>query len=274
MAQDLDLNDPGGGMSALQLRQVSLSYGDTPVLRDLSLAVAPGAFTAVVGPNGCGKSTLLRVLGGALAPSRGQAFLDGASLASLRRKTVARRLAYLPQNPVAPEMITVRDLVARGRYPHQTLLRQWSSADAQAVDAALADTDLAQLADQPVHTLSGGQRQRAWLALVLAQDAGIMLLDEPTTFLDIRHQIDLLELCARLHRAGRTLVVVLHDLNLAFRYADRVVMMRGGRIAAQGEVRQVVTEDAVRHVFDLQCRVLPDPETGSPMIVTRRGGQG
>ncbi|MFY1930017.1 ABC transporter ATP-binding protein [Achromobacter xylosoxidans] len=274
MAQDLHLNDPASGMSALQLRQVGLSYGDTPVLRDLSLAVAPGAFTAVVGPNGCGKSTLLRVLGGALAPSQGEALLDGTNLASLRRKAVARRLAYLPQNPVAPEMITVRDLVARGRYPHQTLLRQWSAEDARAVDAALADTDLAELADHPVHTLSGGQRQRAWLALVLAQDAGIMLLDEPTTFLDIRHQIDLLELCARLHRAGRTLVVVLHDLNLAFRYADRVVMMRAGAIAAQGEVRQVVTEDAMRRVFDLDCRVLPDPETGSPMVVPRRGGQG
>ncbi|CAB3899561.1 ABC transporter ATP-binding protein [Achromobacter sp. CF-sbj1-Ac2-l] len=274
MAQDLHVTPPSPGASALQLRQVHLSYGDRPVLRDLSLTVAPGAFTAVVGPNGCGKSTLLRVLGGALAPSQGQALLDGADLASLRRKAVARRLAYLPQNPVAPEMITVRDLVARGRYPHQTLLRQWSPADARAVDAALADTDLADLADHPVHTLSGGQRQRAWLALVLAQDAGIMLLDEPTTFLDIRHQIDLLELCARLHRAGRTLVVVLHDLNLAFRYADRVVMMRSGRIAAQGEVRQVVTEDAMRQVFDLECRVLPDPETGSPMVVPRRGGQG
>lgn len=273
MAQGDNVNNAFPGASALQLQEVDLSYGDTAVLQGLSLAIEPGAFTAVVGPNGCGKSTLLRVLGGALAPTRGQAWLDGANLATLRRKAVARRLAYLPQNPVAPEMISVRDLVARGRYPHQTLLRQWSAADAAAVDAALADTDLADLADHPVHTLSGGQRQRAWLALVLAQDAGIMLLDEPTTFLDIRHQIDLLELCARLHQAGRTLVVVLHDLNLAFRYADRVVMMRSGRIAAQGEVRQVVTEAAMQQVFDLDCRVLPDPETGSPMIVPRRGGR-
>lgn len=273
MAQGDNVNDAFPGASALQLQEVDLSYGDTAVLQGLSLAIEPGAFTAVVGPNGCGKSTLLRVLGGALAPTRGKAWLDGANLATLRRKAVARRLAYLPQNPVAPEMISVRDLVARGRYPHQTLLRQWSAADAAAVDAALADTDLADLADHPVHTLSGGQRQRAWLALVLAQDAGIMLLDEPTTFLDIRHQIDLLELCARLHQAGRTLVVVLHDLNLAFRYADRVVMMRSGRIAAQGEVRQVVTEAAMQQVFDLDCRVLPDPETGSPMIVPRRGGR-
>lgn len=274
MAQGFNVNDTSSGAPALQLQQVSLSYGNAAVLEGLSLDVEPGAFTAIVGPNGCGKSTLLRILGGALAPTRGQARLDGADLATLRRKAVARRLAYLPQNPVAPEMISVRDLVSRGRYPHQTLLRQWSPADAHAVDAALADTDLADLADHPVHTLSGGQRQRAWLALVLAQDAGIMLLDEPTTFLDIRHQIDLLELCARLHAAGRTLVVVLHDLNLAFRYAGHVVMMRAGRIAAQGDVRQVVTEDAMRQVFDLDCRVLPDPETGSPMIVPRRGGRG
>lgn len=273
MAQGFNVNDTASRAPALQLRQVSLSYGDATVLQDLSLQVEPGAFTAIVGPNGCGKSTLLRVLGGAQAPTRGQAFLDGADLTALRRKAVARRLAYLPQTPVAPEMITVRDLVSRGRYPHQTLLRQWSAADAQATEAALADTDLADLADHPVHTLSGGQRQRAWLALVLAQDAGIMLLDEPTTFLDIRHQIDLLELCARLHLHGRTLVLVLHDLNLAFRYANRVVMMRSGRIAAQGEVRQVVTEAAMQQVFDLDCRVLPDPETGSPMIVPRRGGQ-
>lgn len=273
MAQGFNVNDTSPSTPALQLQDVSLSYGDTAVLQALSLAIEPGAFTAIVGPNGCGKSTLLRVLGGALAPTQGQARLDGANLATLRRKAVARRLAYLPQNPVAPEMISVRDLVSRGRYPHQTLLRQWSPADARAVDAALADTDLAELADHPVHTLSGGQRQRAWLALVLAQDAGIMLLDEPTTFLDIRHQIDLLDLCARLHQAGRTLVVVLHDLNLAFRYAGRVVMMRSGRVQAQGDVREVVTEDSMRQVFDLDCRVLPDPETGSPMIVPRRGSR-
>jgi len=255
---------------ALQLRDVSLSYGARRVLDGLTLDIAPASFTVILGPNGCGKSTLLRVLGGALPPGRGQALLDGADLATLRRKSVARRLAYLPQNPIAPEMVTVRDLVARGRYPHQSLLRQWSVADASAVDAALAATDLDALAAQPVHTLSGGQRQRAWLALVLAQEAGIMLLDEPTTFLDIRHQLDLLELCARLHRAGRTLVVVLHDLNLALRYAERIVMMRDGRIAAHGDSGSVLTEDMMRQVYDLDCRVMPDPETGSPMVVPRR----
>lgn len=254
----------------LQLRDVSLSYGARRVLDSLTLDIAPASFTVILGPNGCGKSTLLRVLGGALTPSQGRALLDGADLASLRRKAVARRLAYLPQQPIAPEMITVRDLVSRGRYPHQSLLRQWSAADASAVDAALAATDLDAIADEPVHTLSGGQRQRAWLALVLAQEAGIMLLDEPTTFLDIRHQLDLLELCARLHRAGRTLVVVLHDLNLALRYAERIVMMRDGRIATHGDVRPVVTEGMMRQVFDLDCRVMPDPETGSPMVVPRR----
>ncbi|MGS1011636.1 ABC transporter ATP-binding protein [Achromobacter anxifer] len=269
MAQGLDVT-AATPTPVLQLRDVSLSYGARRVLDGLTLDIAPASFTVILGPNGCGKSTLLRVLGGALHPGHGHALLDGADLAALRRKAVARRLAYLPQNPVAPEMVTVRDLVARGRYPHQSLLRQWSAADACAVDAALAATDLDGLAAEPVHTLSGGQRQRAWLALVLAQEAGIMLLDEPTTFLDIRHQLDLLELCARLHRAGRTLVVVLHDLNLALRYAERIVMMRDGRIAAHGDAASVVTEDMMRQVYDLDCRVIPDPETGSPMVVPRR----
>ena len=264
--------DPQAAPAPAALRDVTLAYGARKVLDGLSLTIPAGAFTAVVGPNGCGKSTLLRVLGGALAR------LPGPRPARRRRprrpapcKAVARRLAYLPQDPQAPELITVRDLVARGRYPHQSLLRLWSEADAQAVDAALADTELTELAQRPVQTLSGGQRQRVWLALVLAQDTGILLLDEPTTFLDIRHQLDLLDLCARLHAAGRTLVVVLHDLNLAFRYASRVIMMRDGRIAAQGAADEVVTEAALRQVFDLDCRVMPDPETGSPMIVPRRG---
>ncbi|MGB3430951.1 ABC transporter ATP-binding protein [Achromobacter sp.] len=269
MAQGFDVT-PVLPASALRLLDASLSYGSKRVLDSLTLDIAPASFTAILGPNGCGKSTLLRLLGGALRPSHGRALLDGADLAALRRKAVARRLAYLPQNPIAPEMITVRELVARGRYPHQSLLRQWSPADARAVDAALADTDLDGFADHPVHTLSGGQRQRAWLALVLAQQTGIMLLDEPTTFLDIRHQLDLLELCASLHRAGRTLVVVLHDLNLALRYAERIVLMRAGRVAAHGDARSVMTEDAMRQVFDLDCRIMPDPETGSPMVVPRR----
>ncbi|WP_447919686.1 ABC transporter ATP-binding protein [Achromobacter aegrifaciens] len=269
MAQGFDVT-PVTPAPVLRLIDVGLSYGARCVLNGLTLDIAPASFTAILGPNGCGKSTLLRVLGGALQPTHGRALLDGADLVTQRRKAVARRLAYLPQNPIAPEMVTVRELAARGRYPHQSLLRQWSTADASAVDAALAATDLGGLAGEPVHTLSGGQRQRAWLALVLAQEAGIMLLDEPTTFLDIRHQLDLLELCARLHRAGRTLVVVLHDLNLALRYAERIVMMRDGRIAAHGDAHSVVTEDMMREVFDLDCRVMPDPETGSPMVVPRR----
>ena len=233
------------------LRDVTLAYGARKVLDGLSLTIPAGAFTAVVGPNGCGKSTLLRVLGGALAPSQ------AARPARRRRprrpapKAVARRLAYLPQDPQAPELITVRDLVARAAIRINRCCDYGSEADAQAVDAALADTELTELAQRPVQTLSGGQRQRVWLALVLAQDTGILLLDEPTTFPDIRHQLDLLDLCARLHAAGRTLVVVLHDLNLAFRYASRVIMMRDGRIAAQGAADEVVTEAALRQVFDL-----------------------
>ncbi len=214
----------------IDIQQISKQYGDSVVVDQVSLALPAGGVTAIIGPNGAGKSTLLSMISRLLPPSAGHILVDGLDVARSDSRELARRLAILRQDNHLPLRLTVRDLVARGRYPHQTLLRQWSPADARAVEAALADTDLADLADHPVHTLSGGQRQRAWLALVLAQDAGIMLLDEPTTFLDIRHQIDLLELCARLQRAGRTLVVVLHDLNLAFRYADRVVMMRSGRI--------------------------------------------
>lgn len=253
----------------LEARGLSVRYGKHHAVRDVSLSATPGSFTVIVGPNGCGKSTLLRALSGALAPSAGEIILGGKPMAAMRRKEAARQLAYLPQSPVAPELVTVFDLVARGRYPHQTLLRQWSDEDEHAVRAALTDTDLAGLADRPLDALSGGQRQRAWLALVLAQDAPLLLLDEPTTFLDIRHQVDLLSLCARLHRAGRTLVVVLHDLNLAFRYADTVVMMREGEVMARGAAGDIVTERTMREVFDLHCRVMPDPETGRPMVIPR-----
>lgn len=253
----------------LEAHGLSVRYGRHDAVREVSLSAPPGSFTAIVGPNGCGKSTLLRALSGALTPSAGEIILGGKPMAAMRRKEAARQLAYLPQSPVAPELVTVFDLVARGRYPHQTLLRQWSDEDELAVRTALADTDLSALADQSLDVLSGGQRQRAWLALVLAQSAPLLLLDEPTTFLDIRHQVDLLALCTRLNKAGRTLVVVLHDLNLAFRHAGTVVMMRAGKVMARGPADEIVTEHAMRTVFDLDCRVMPDPESGRPMVIPR-----
>lgn len=251
---------------------VTLAYDRLVVARDLHLAVAPGSFTVIIGPNGCGKSTLLRALARTLAPREGRVLLDGAPIDKLRSKDVAKRLALLPQGPIAPESITVGDLVARGRYPHQGILRQWSAADARAVDEALRATEVDDLRDRFVSDLSGGQRQRVWLAMALAQETDLLLLDEPTTFLDIAHQVEVMDLCARLHAEGRTLVAVLHDLNQAARYATHLVAMRGGRIVAQGPPEDVVTEPLVQEVFGLASRVVPDPETGTPMVVPLRRG--
>ena len=249
---------------------VTLAYDRLVVARDLSVAVPAGSFTVIIGPNGCGKSTLLRALARTLRPREGRVLLDGTPMGSLRSRAVARRLALLPQGPIAPEGITVGDLVARGRYPHQGLLRQWSAEDARAVEAAMAATEVTGLRDRDVADLSGGQRQRAWLAMALAQETDLLLLDEPTTFLDIAHQYEVMDLCARLHEEGRTLVAVLHDLNQAARYGTHVIAMQDGRVVAEGPPGEVVTAELVRDVFGLAARVVPDPETGTPMVVPRR----
>ncbi|MEN1976275.1 ABC transporter ATP-binding protein [Cellulomonas sp. P4] len=249
---------------------VTLAYDRLVVARDLTVAVPAGSFTVIIGPNGCGKSTLLRALARTLRPRAGRVLLDGAPMGSLRSRAIARRLALLPQGPIAPEGITVGDLVARGRYPHQGLLRQWSADDARAVEAAMAATEVTELRDRDVADLSGGQRQRAWLAMALAQETDLLLLDEPTTFLDIAHQYEVMDLCARLHEEGRTLVAVLHDLNQAARYGTHVIAMQDGRVVAQGAPGEVITAGLVRDVFGLAARVVPDPETGTPMVVPRR----
>ncbi|KOX10256.1 ABC transporter ATP-binding protein [Nocardiopsis sp. NRRL B-16309] len=246
---------------------LTLGYGGEPVVHELDLAVAEGEFTVIVGPNGCGKSTLLKALGRVNAPTAGRVLLHGADIRAQRAKAVARRLALLPQSPIAPEGITVRALAARGRFPHRTLLRQWSPEDEEAIGRALELTGLTALADSQVGALSGGQRQRAWVAMVLAQDTGVLLLDEPTTFLDIAHQYDLLELFAALHRGGRTVVAVLHDLAQAARFATRLVMMSGGRVVADGPPGSVVTAELVEAVFGLPCDVVPDPRTRTPLVI-------
>jgi iron complex transport system ATP-binding protein len=203
-----------------------------------------------------------------LKPEAGAVYLDGRTITSYRSREVARRLGLLPQSSIAPSGITVGDLVARGRYPHQRLLRQWSSQDEAVVVEAMRRTGVAELANRLVDELSGGQRQRVWLAMVLAQQTSILLLDEPTTFLDIAHQIEVLELCADLNADGRTLVAVLHDLNQACRYATNLIVLApGGRVAAQGDPCEIVTAELVADVFGLPCRIVDDPETGTPMIV-------
>ena len=248
---------------------LSLGYAARPVVSDLDLAVPTGGFTVIVGPNGCGKSTMLRALARMIRPSAGTVTLDGQDLAGIRPKQIARSIGTLAQSPATPAAITVSDLVARGRNPHQSLLRQWSPSDESAVGAALSEVGMTEHAERLVEELSGGQRQRAWIAMALAQETPILLLDEPTTYLDIAHQIEVLDLCSRLHAAGRTLVAVLHDLNLAARYATHIVAMRDGRIVAQGPPETVITADLVRDVFDLDARIIPDPETGRPLIVPR-----
>jgi iron complex transport system ATP-binding protein len=256
---------------ALEARDLSLGYGGRLVVDSLSLPVPTGRVSIIIGGNGCGKSTLLRGLARLLAPATGAVLLDGRSIHSMPSRTVAQLLGLLPQAPTAPEGITVADLVGRGRHPHQTWFRTWSAADEEAVTEALTLTDTLALADRPVDELSGGQRQRVWVAMALAQQTDLLLLDEPTTYLDLAHQVDVLELIARLHtERGRTVAVVLHDLNLAARYAQRLVAMKDGVLVASGTPEEVLTEQLLADVFELEARVVPDPVTGTPMVIPVR----
>lgn len=246
---------------------IRLGYGSRTIVEDLDLDIHAGDFKVIVGPNGCGKSTLLKAFARVNKPTAGRIMLDGTAVASMNGRAVARRVSLLPQGAVAPEGITVGELVARGRHPHHTLLRQWSGADDAAIAAALERTRLVGLEKEQVSSLSGGQRQRAWLAMVLAQDTGVILLDEPTTFLDIAHQYDLLELFAELNREGRTIVAVLHDLNQAARFASDLVVMKDGAIQAHGSPRDILTPGLVQGIFGLDADVMDDPQSGTPMVV-------
>jgi iron complex transport system ATP-binding protein len=252
----------------LAARAICAGYDGAAILTDVDLTIPTGRLTVLVGANGSGKSTLLKTMARILAPSSGAVILDGKSVHATNTRAVARKMGLLPQGPIAPEGLTVHELVAQGRFPHQGLMRQWTRADEEAVNGAMATADITDFADRSVDSLSGGQRQRCWIAMVLAQETDLLLLDEPTTFLDLKVQVDLMELLADLaHSGGRTLAVVLHELSLAAAYADHLVMMKEGRIVCAGAPETIFTAEGLKHVFDLDARVIRDAGTGHLVCV-------
>lgn len=261
-------------MSILEAKNLTIAYGPEPVIEDLNLTIPQGQITVLIGSNGCGKSTLLRTMARLQAPRSGTVLLSGEEIAKLPTKEIAKRMSILPQGPSAPEGLTVNQLVRQGRYAHQSWLKQWSREDERMVRQALASTRLTELADRPVDALSGGQRQRAWIAMTLAQGAGTLLLDEPTTYLDMSHQIEVLDLLFELNeKEQRTIVMVLHDLNLACRYAHHVVAVNEKSIYAQGQPEDIVTRELVRHVFGMECEITMDPLFGTPLCIPHGRGR-
>lgn len=255
-------------MTAIAGRNLTLAYQRQTIIDNLDLDLPRGRVSVLIGSNGCGKSTLLKAFARLLKPQAGTVILNGADIQRKPTAAVARELAILPQMPVAPEGISVRQLVALGRYPYQSWMQQWSAEDEAVVARALTRTGLDELAERPVDALSGGQRQRAWIAMTLAQETELVLLDEPTTFLDLAHQIEVLDLLRELNRQeGKTIVMVLHDLNLACRYADHMVAVHQRTAYAQGKPADILSEELVKTVFDLDCRIIPDPFFHTPLCI-------
>jgi iron complex transport system ATP-binding protein len=255
-------------MQSLEVKSLSLSYGETIIIDQLDLEIPKGKITVFIGSNGCGKSTLLRSMARLLKPKEGSVILDGKEIAKYSTKEVAKRLAILPQSPIAPEGLTVLQLVKQGRYPYQNWLNQWSDEDERMVNRALEATHLKELAERPMDSLSGGQRQRAWIAMTLAQGTDTILLDEPTTYLDMTHQIEILDLLYDLNeKEGRTIVMVLHDLNLASRYSHNVVAIKDHKVFAQGRPEEVITSSLVRSVFGMESQIMTCPLYGSPLCI-------
>ncbi|SFE82266.1 ABC transporter ATP-binding protein [Alteribacillus iranensis] len=258
----------------LEAKDLTISYGQDPIIDNLSIHIPKGEITVFIGGNGCGKSTLLRTLARLLTPEKGTILLDGEEMARMKTKNISKKLSILPQGPTAPEGLTVKQLVTQGRYPHQSWLKQWSSEDEKMVNAALRETNMSEYADFPVDALSGGQRQRAWIAMTLAQGTDTLLLDEPTTYLDMSHQIEILDLLYDLNdNEGRTIVMVLHDMNLACRYAHHLVAIQNKNIVAQGRPEDIMSADLVRRVFHMNCDVMSDPLFGTPMVIPHGKGR-
>lgn len=261
-------------VSAIKTEALTLSYGEHAIIEELDLAIPKGEITVFIGSNGCGKSTLLRSIARLLKPESGSVLLDGEAIAKLPTKEVARKMAILPQAPTAPEGLTVMQLVKQGRYPYQTWFKQWTEEDEQKVDAALAATGLSDLKHRPVDSLSGGQRQRAWIAMTLAQDTDVLLLDEPTTYLDMTHQIEILDLLFELNEnENRTIIMVLHDLNLASRYAHHIVALKNKKVFAQGKPEYIINCSLVKEVFQMDCEVTVDPLFGTPLCIPHGKGR-
>ncbi|RXJ02749.1 ABC transporter ATP-binding protein [Anaerobacillus alkaliphilus] len=261
-------------MDAIHTEQLTVSYGGNPIIKDLNIAIPKGKITVFIGSNGCGKSTLLRSLARLLKPTEGSVVIDGQLISKWPTKELAKKLAILPQGPIAPESLTVLNLVKQGRYPYQSWLNQWSKQDEEMVKTALAMTKLEDLADRPVDALSGGQRQRAWIAMILAQGSDTILLDEPTTYLDLAHQVDILDLLYDLNkREKRTIVMVLHDINLACRYAHHIVSVKNGRVYSQGTPEDTITAKLIEDVFGLESHVMTDPFFGTPLCIPSGKGR-
>ncbi|WP_245308248.1 ABC transporter ATP-binding protein [Halalkalibacter urbisdiaboli] len=258
----------------ISVQSLSLGYGESLIIKELDLDIPKGEITVFVGANGCGKSTLLRSVARLLKPVSGAVLLEGKEISSMNSRTMAKKLAILPQSPVSPEGLTVHQLVKHGRYPHQSWLKQWSREDEKKVNQAIQSTGLADLQNHPVNQLSGGQRQRAWIAMTLAQDTDVLLLDEPTTYLDMTHQIEILDLLFELNdQEQRTIVMVLHDLNLACRYAHNIVAIKDGKVFAQGKPEEVINCNMVKDVFDMECQVSTDPLFGTPLCIPHGKGR-
>ncbi|WP_227937120.1 ABC transporter ATP-binding protein [Alkalihalobacillus deserti] len=252
----------------ISTESLSLGYGDTIIIEDLNLKIPKGQISVFIGGNGCGKSTLLRSVARLLKPNSGNVMLEGKAIATMNTKDIAKKMAMLPQTPIAPEGLTVYQLVKQGRYPHQSWFKQWSTKDEEIVQRAIEATRLVDFQDKAVDELSGGQRQRAWIAMTLAQDTDIILLDEPTTYLDMTHQIEILDLLFELNeQENRTIVMVLHDLNLACRYAHNLVAIKDGNVYAEGQPEDVISCEMVRDVFDMECQVTADPLFGTPLCI-------
>jgi iron complex transport system ATP-binding protein len=261
-------------MHSLSAKSLTLGYGDTVIINDLDIEIPKGEITVFIGGNGCGKSTLLRSLARLLKPKNGSILLHGEEIAKMKTKEIAKRLAILPQSPVSPEGLTVYELVKQGRHPYRSLVKQWSKEDEDSVLRALESTNMLHLKDRTVDSLSGGQRQRAWISLTLAQETEIILLDEPTTYLDMTHQIEILDLLFDLnHQQGHTIVMVLHDLNLAARYAHHVVAIKDKKVYAQGKPEDIITCELVDDVFQMKCKICSDPIFGTPVCVPHGKGR-